>query len=66
MNKIDKKEPISVAFLDLAKAFDTLDHQILLNKLNRYESRGHALKLIESYLSDRKQMVKITGIKSTF
>ena len=35
LNKVDKREPTSVAFLDQAKAFDTIDHQILLIKSNR-------------------------------
>ena len=52
---LDKGEtPISV-FLDLSKAFDTLDHSILLSKLEYYGIRNNALKLFKNYLSNRKQ-----------
>jgi hypothetical protein len=44
-------------YLDLSKAFDTLDHKILLEKLYHYGIRGSANTLIRNYLSDRKQYV---------
>jgi hypothetical protein len=55
--------PVNI-FLDLSKAFDTLDHKILLNKLNYYGIYGVSLKLMESYLTDRKQYVEFNGTSS--
>lgn len=51
-------------FLDLAKAFDTVSHNILLEKLENYGIRGLALKLFKSYLTDRKHKVKINNMVS--
>ena len=46
-------------FVDLQKAFDTVDHQILLAKLNHYGIRGVSNDLFKSYLSNRNQYVSV-------
>ena len=57
------KLPLSI-FLDLSKAFDTLDHSILLNKLNFYGISNTPLKWFQSYLWGRQQFVEFDGTSS--
>ena len=59
LNSLDKREHPCCVFLDFAKAFDTVDHTILTNKLAHYGIRGNTLQLIKSYLTEREQMVQI-------
>ena len=51
-------------FIDLRKAFDTVNHEILLKKLEHYGIRGTSLKWFQSYLSGRKQYVYFNGESS--
>ena len=51
-------------FLDLSKAFDTLDHDILIYKLQLYGIRGVVFDLFKNYLQNRRQYVVINGFKS--
>ena len=53
-------------FLDLKKAFDTSDHQILLNKMELYGIRQNALNWFKSYLSERSQKFTIAGVSSNW
>lgn len=59
----NNKLPINV-YLDLSKAFDTLDHQILLHKLKYYGITGNSLNLLQNYLSNRSQQVEFNNIIS--
>ena len=52
--------------LDIKKAFDTVKHDILLDKLNYNGILGPCLKLLTSYLTNRKQYVYLSGYKSSF
>lgn len=63
-NRLDTSKPIAAVFLDLQKAFDTVDHNRLLDKLEKIGIRGVAGDLIKSYLEKRKQLVKLDGWKS--
>ena len=53
--------PLNVC-LDLSKAFDTLDHKIVLHKLRHYAIRGTCLALLNSHLSERKQFAELLAL----
>ena len=62
---LDKKtKNLCGVFIDLQKAFDTVNHKILLDKLYHYGVRGQARLWFEPYLTDRKQKVQIASIDS--
>lgn len=56
---MDKDEHVGCILMDLSKAFDCLDHNLLLAKMEVYGVDAPSCKLIRSYLSNRKQRVKI-------
>ena len=62
---INEGQMIGAIFLDISKCFDTIDHELLLFKLEKYGIRGQALKWFKSYLSDRKQVVCCNGSTSS-
>ena len=62
--KLDKSTPLGILFLHIAKAFDTVNHQILLDKLYNYGFRGSAHNLIKSCLGYRLQKVKLNHATS--
>ena len=64
LENCSKKLVSCILFLDLKKAFDTVSHKILLKKLEYYGVKGVALKLFESYLSNRKQLTVIDNCES--
>jgi hypothetical protein len=53
LKALDNKQLVGGIFCDLTKAFDCVDHKILLNKLEFYGITGNANKLIKSYLTER-------------
>jgi len=55
LKEIDKNNIVGSIFLDIAKAFDTVDHDRLISKLEHYGIRGIAKDLMKSYLANRKQ-----------
>uniref|UniRef100_A0A1B6LAY2 Reverse transcriptase domain-containing protein n=1 Tax=Graphocephala atropunctata TaxID=36148 RepID=A0A1B6LAY2_9HEMI len=66
LNGLENKLVIGTTFIDLTKAFDLVDHSILLKKLDYYGIRKKELGLIESYLMSRMQMVSINNVSSSF
>ena len=64
MNAIDKQQVPLAILMDFSKAFDTLDHKILLDKLKYYGIQGIALTWFENYLTGRTQYVQFNGINS--
>ena len=55
-DNIKRKMYSGLVLLDLAKAFDTVDHHILLQKLEHYGIRGIVLHFYQSFLENRKQL----------
>ena len=67
MQATDKHEDTILVLLDLSAAFDTIDHEVLLNRLNqRFGFRDLALRWLASYLVDRKQSVRIRSAVSVY
>ena len=65
LKSLNNRQVSILLLLDFSKAFDTVDHNILLAKLAHYGIRGPALKWLRSYLSDRKQYVSVNNSDSS-
>ena len=65
-NSLDKKGVVGALLMDLSKAFDCIDHELLIAKLSAYGFCNDALLMIYSYLTGRKQRVKVNGSFSTW
>ncbi len=63
---LDNKEVVGAILIDLSKAFDSMPHNLLLEKLKAYGLSDPAVGLLRSYLSDRKQCVRIGSKTSTW
>ena len=57
LENINEKENTGLCFLDIKKCFDTIDHNLLLFKLNKYGIKGNELAWFKSYLTNRTQVV---------
>ena len=65
LNAIDRQEVVFLVLLDLSAAFDTIDHDILLQRLhNRLGMSGNALQWVRTYLKSRSSCVYIDGNSS--
>ena len=65
LDKIENKQVVFLTMIDLSKAFDVLDHSILIAKLEHYGVRGVCAKWFKSFLSDRVLAVKINDVTSS-
>ena len=66
VNYLDKGQLPLAIFLDLSKAFDTIDHDILIRKLHFYGMAGNSLNWFKSYLTNRKQYVQFKDSISSY
>ena len=64
LDKLNNKETVFTAMIDLSKAFDVLKKNVILDKLNHYGVRGSMLMWFDSFLSNRTISVQINDIKS--
>ena len=65
LNDINNSKLVGAVFVDFCKAFDLINHDILLQKLKVYSFHKNTVQLLQSYLSDRTQTVILNGRKSS-
>ena len=63
-NNLVQNKEVDTIFIDYAKAFDKIDHHILINKLSKYGLPHKYIKWIKCFLSNRRQFVYINSVKS--
>ena len=61
---MDKDEMTGLIFIDFRKAFDVINHELLLRKLAVYGANTSAVNWFKSYLSERKQFIKLENVTS--
>lgn len=65
LQAIDNQTCVALLLLDLSAAFDTVDHQLLVERLsNRFGLKGQFLTWLKSYLENQTQVIMIDGVKS--
>ena len=62
---MDKQQYVGAVLMDLPKAFDCLPHELILAKLSAYDLSANACDFLNSYLSNRKQRVKVGQLCSS-
>ena len=65
-NSFERNQFTLGIFMDLSKAFDTVDHKILISKLKNYGVRGKNLNWFESYFNNRKQFITYNNKYTSF
>jgi hypothetical protein len=65
-NHLENKKFTACLFLDIKKAFDSLEHNLFIDKLKKLNLPNSFLKLMISYFSDRRQCVEVAGVRSGF
>ena len=64
-SSLDKKQSTIAVYLDFSKAFDAVNHEILMSKLQDNGIRGVMLRWFKSYLCNRKQYVSVKNFSSS-
>ena len=65
LKAMDNSELVGTVFLDLSKAFDLVNHDILLAKLDKYHTGTNTMDWFRAYLTGRTQIVSISGVLSS-